>query len=356
MRRLTVLLVGAVAIGLVSTAAHAQNQTPGWYIGVQGGWTHLNSQSSSLNTGGATIPFTANADEGFGVGGVIGYELPSGLRAEGEVTYRSNDFTNFTTPIAPGSFKLGGSYTSLALMGNLLYDFMPYNQWTPYLGAGAGAAHLTLDSFNALGTPLGSPDDWEFAYQGIAGVKYAVNQNVSVSLDYRYFATLDPSFTTTAGGAPATVKSEYGTHNIFLGVAWHFAPPPPPPPSLPAPIAQPAPPPPPPAAQREFIVFFDFDRATLTPEALQVIQQASDAFRQGGSPRISVSGYTDLAGTQQYNLGLSKRRADAVHRQLVQDGVPDSAIAEAWHGKDNPRVPTPDGVREAQNRRVEIML
>ena len=52
----------------------------------------------------------------------------------------------------------------------------------------------------------------------------------------------------------------------------------------------------------------------------------------------------------------SKRRTDAVHAQLVRDGVPDNVIHESWHGKENPRVPTPDGVREPQNRRVEIML
>jgi len=71
--------------------------------------------------------------------------------------------------------------------------------------------------------------------------------------------------------------------------------------------------------------------------------------------RVAITGYTDLAGTQRYNLGLSKRRADRVHAALVQDGVPDGVIAEAWRGKENPAVPTPDGVREPQNRRVQIV-
>ena len=62
----------------------------------------------------------------------------------------------------------------------------------------------------------------------------------------------------------------------------------------------------------------------------------------------SLTGYTDLAGTQQYNLELSHKRAIAVRDQLVRDGVAASAIAVSWKGKEDPRVPTPDGVREPQ--------
>ena len=49
------------------------------------------------------------------------------------------------------------------------------------------------------------------------------------------------------------------------------------------------------------------------------------------------------------------RRADTVRAALVRDGVPDNVIAEAWRGKENPAVPTPDGVRDRRNRRVEIV-
>jgi len=87
-----------------------------------------------------------------------------------------------------------------------------------------------------------------------------------------------------------------------------------------------------------------------------VVQDAATSYKATGSARIAVTGYTDLAGTQQYNLGLSKRRADAVRAALVQQGVPDGVIAETWRGKENPAVPTADGVREPRNRRVEIVI
>lgn len=124
----------------------------------------------------------------------------------------------------------------------------------------------------------------------------------------------------------------------------------------PAAAAPPPPPPaaPPPAAAKQFVVYFEFDKYNLTPEGARVVQDAAAAFKAGGSAQVAIAGYTDAAGTQQYNLGLSKRRADTVHAALVRAGVPDSAIAESWHGKENLAVPTPDGVREPRNRRVEI--
>ncbi len=239
-------------------------------------------------------------------------------------------------------------------MANVLYDFMPDNRWTPYIGAGIGAGRVTLN--DVLIVPNGlqlNGNAWEFAYQGIAGVKYGVTPAWSISLDYRYFATTNVKFSMpNPVVVPATMG--YHTHNIFLGLAYHFLPPRPPPPVAAAPPPPPAPAPQPPA--RQFVVYFEFDKSDLTPEGAKVVQDAAAAYKQTGSARIAVTGYTDLAGTQKYNLGLSKRRADTVRGALVRQGVPDGAIAEAWRGKENPAVPTPDGVREPRNRRVEIML
>jgi outer membrane protein OmpA-like peptidoglycan-associated protein len=119
----------------------------------------------------------------------------------------------------------------------------------------------------------------------------------------------------------------------------------------PPPAPSPAPPP-----LHNFVVYFNFDKSDLTPDARKTVQDAAATFRQSGSARIAIDGYTDLAGSAIYNLKLSKRRADAVHAYLVQLGVPDTAIAENWHGKEHPAVPTPDGTREPRNRRVEIVL
>ena len=115
----------------------------------------------------------------------------------------------------------------------------------------------------------------------------------------------------------------------------------------------------PPAAQAEaakYLVFFDWDKATLTPEARRIIASAADEYKKTGSTRIVATGHTDLSGSPQYNLRLSERRADAVKAELVRLGVPATVITTIGKGEEDPLVPTKDGVREAQNRRVEIVI
>lgn len=132
-----------------------------------------------------------------------------------------------------------------------------------------------------------------------------------------------------------------------------YPPPPPPPAYRPAPAVAPAPL----ASQgRSFRVFFEFDKSSLSREAQRVVREAADSYRRTGGARLEVTGYTDLAGTSEYNIDLSRRRADAVRTALVAQGVPANSITERWRGKDDPLVQTANGVREPRNRRVDIVL
>ena len=119
----------------------------------------------------------------------------------------------------------------------------------------------------------------------------------------------------------------------------------------------PVPPPPPKAAAPEkYLVFFDWNKATLTAEARRVIASAAEAYKATGKATIIATGYTDLSGSAAYNQKLSVRRADAVKADLVRLGVPATSITAIGRGESNPLVPTADGVREPQNRRVEIQI
>ena len=111
-----------------------------------------------------------------------------------------------------------------------------------------------------------------------------------------------------------------------------------------------------PEAARTYLVFFDWDRADLTDRARQIISEAAQATTRVQVTRIEVNGYTDASGTVRYNQGLSVRRAQAVANELVRDGVPQQAITTQGFGETHPLVPTAQGVREPQNRRVEIIL
>jgi iron complex outermembrane receptor protein len=129
-------------------------------------------------------------------------------------------------------------------------------------------------------------------------------------------------------------------------------------PHKPMPEPPPPPPPAPPsyAPARTYLVFFDWDRADLTSRAKQIVAEAAAASTHVQTTRIEVDGYTDLSGTIPYNKKLSIRRAQTVEAELVRDGVARSEIDIHGYGESNPLVPTAKGVREPQNRRVEIIL
>jgi outer membrane autotransporter protein len=135
------------------------------------------------------------------------------------------------------------------------------------------------------------------------------------------------------------------------GLRYVFGAPPPAPALVPAAVAAR-----PPQAARSYLVFFDWDKATLTDRARQIIREAADNSTRVQYTRIEVNGHTDTSGTARYNMGLSVRRANAVAGELVRDGVPASAIAIRGFGQTLPLVRTGPGVREPQNRRVEIVL
>ena len=129
----------------------------------------------------------------------------------------------------------------------------------------------------------------------------------------------------------------------------------PPPAVTPAPAA-PAGAPPAVEPARTYLVFFDWDRADLSARARSIVAEAATASTHIQMTRIEVNGYTDLSGTATYNQNLSVRRAQTVEAELVRDGVARGAISIRGYGEANPLVQTAKGVREPQNRRVEIIL
>jgi outer membrane protein OmpA-like peptidoglycan-associated protein len=103
-----------------------------------------------------------------------------------------------------------------------------------------------------------------------------------------------------------------------------------------------------------FIVFFDWDKSDITPEAAAILDNAAAAYQQTGSAQVMLAGHADRSGSADYNVGLSQRRADAVRAYLAGRGVADGAMSTSAFGESQPLVQTEDGVREPQNRRVEI--
>jgi len=102
------------------------------------------------------------------------------------------------------------------------------------------------------------------------------------------------------------------------------------------------------------IVFFEFDVAEPPADANQTIEFVSRNAAVCGWTAFDVTGHADRAGSNGYNMGLSERRAENVAALMASMGIARSAITTGARGEEQPRVPTEDGVRNPQNRRVEI--
>jgi len=115
-----------------------------------------------------------------------------------------------------------------------------------------------------------------------------------------------------------------------------------------------SPPPAPVCETGPYIVFFDWDESVVTAEAATVLDSAVSAYGNCDSVPVMVAGHADRSGGAKYNQGLSERRAASVQVYLTERGIPEESITTQGFGESQNRVPTADGVRELQNRRVEI--
>jgi outer membrane protein OmpA-like peptidoglycan-associated protein len=348
MRNLKTLLALATVAATMPTLAHAQ-----WYVGVDTGASLL--EDSRIRAMGETAKNTS--DIGWLAQGQVGYAFGP-WKVEGELSYRDNALHKMN--MAYGTVEMDGHTAVLATMANGIYEFLPDSKWHPFVGAGVGVANINVDKIKIYGDKVYKGNDWQFAYQGFAGVGYDVSRNVELKAQYRYFATLE--YNTRAIDTGINLDNEYHDHALLIGFTYKFntpAPAPVPVQAAPAPVAAPAPAPvaaKPVAAKRNFIVFFDFDKAVITPEAARIIQQAAGTAKSTAITRIDLTGHTDLSGSERYNQALSIKRGNAVKAELVKLGIPAAQIDVVGKGKSDPLVATPDGVREPQNRRVEIVL
>ena len=389
------LLVATMLTLPFAARAEAVN---GLYIGAGAGANFMHDETLKSigypNLGIAPVNLKSsgfgNVRTGFDTGFVgvasVGYGLGNGLRFEVEGGYRQNKFSSYNGSTAAGVRSgAGGDEMKYSGMVNVLYDF-DFNVLgggtgsgvaiSPYVGVGAGyawAQHKNVRFSGNNGSAAGFPGtvsqlyrtndgDGAFAYQAIVGVAFPIASipGLALTAEYRFFGlagerTYNYQYLSNFGGpggvsTRATLKfdNDYN-HSVMLGVRYAFN-------AAPAPVAVVPGPQAPREAARTYLVFFDWDRADLTDRARQIIAEAAQATTRVQVTRIEVSGHTDTSGTARYNQGLSVRRAQNVAAELVRLGVPRGAISTQGFGFSRPLVATGPGVREPQNRRVEIVL
>jgi outer membrane protein OmpA-like peptidoglycan-associated protein len=353
--------LSAIAIIAAASTASAQDTRPreqdivmprGLYLGFGGGANFMEDNDVRFGA----VDSKTKYDVGPSGLASIGYGFPFGLRLELEGGYRSNGVDKVDGASGDGSMEIGSA------MLNAIYD-VPLPTFgipvIPHVGAGVGYAHLWNRSLphGPGGATVKGQDD-TIAFQGIAGVDYVVTPQLVAGLDYRYFVAHNADFGVAGTGADAHV-GDVGNHTVLATLRWYFNAPPARP--APAPVAATPPaaaatPAATPTGPRVFNVFFDFDRSELSPEARTIVAEAARYAQEGGAARVMVTGHADRAGPDRHNQVLSERRALSVRDELVRQGVADGEIATAGRGESDPAVPTPDGVREPRNRRVEITL
>ena len=352
----------------------------GLYIGAGAGANFMHREKVDVLTFPGNFPASQRGrigprsltyDAGFIGLASVGYGFGNGLRLEVEGSYRSNKIDKFG---GPTGFQAGGDQRKYAGMVNVLYDFDPSLFGlgflsgvlpAPYVGVGAGYAWTQQQNARYFGGGGATQSllwrtnrgEGSFAYQAILGTAIPIQAvpGLSLTAEYRFFGLAENRnynyqfFAPGVAGTSRLRQSDNYNHSALLGVRYAFNAAPPPPPV----VAQPPAPPP---VARTYLVFFDWDRADLTDRARGIIAEAAQATTRTQVTRIEVAGHADRSGTPAYNQGLSQRRAANVAAELVRLGVQREAITVQAFGESRPLVATADGVREPQNRRVEIVL
>ena len=349
-----------LAAALLAAPAIAQAQpVNGLYVGAGVGANFLDKTNFSGTWDSPAIRLEGEGAEfSWGYVGVLslGWGFGNGLRAEIEGSYRQNATSSSKASNQTYSSGANGNASSYGAMVNILYDIDLGNMLggiTPYVGAGVG---YIWHHYSDVGNRTSDTDNnffngtsGAFGAQAIAGLSLPISAvpGLAMTAEYRFMMTAGHTMdSNTYQGTkyPANADVDNANHSILLGLRYAFN-------AAPTRVAAAAPV----VAARTYLVFFDWNKADLTDRAKQIIGEVASA-RGTGVTRIEVNGYTDRSGADQYNQGLSVRRANAVAAELLRRGVPRTEIVTRGFGEANPLVPTADDVREPQNRRVEIIL
>ena len=328
-RLLSVAMLAGLAI---AQSASAQEFDDRWYLTGSAGF---NIQDNDRGTN----------DAPFGTLG-LGKFISPNWSIDGELNYQN--------PNMDANQNLNWSQYGASL--DLRRHFVTEGRsWNPYLLFGLGYQRAEEEYVPTVGTvsPLQREDGNLAAKVGV-GIQGGEGR-VKVRTELAYRADFDD----TSIAAPS--EDWFGDVLASVGVVIPLgpeptaaiAPPPPPPPAPPAP-----PPPPAPITIDLNGVNFDFDRSTLRPDAVAILNEAVEILKRYPELRVEVAGHTDLCGADAYNQKLSERRAKAVYDYLTGNGIDAGRLAgPVGYGESRPLEPTPNtfpACKSEVNRRTEL--
>ncbi len=353
------LLCAAMLAGLgVAQAASAQAYDDRWYLT---GAVGFNFQDNDRLTNNA--PFSSLG---------LGKFVSPNWSLDGELNHQNPNFN--------ANQDLNWSQYGISL--DLRRHFMTEGRgWNPYVLAGLGyqRSEEEFDAFPSPNSP-GERKEGNFAAKVGLGIQSSLLNRVAVRTEVAYRADFDDS------SVAAPQESRFGDVLASVGIVIPLGPPP----SAMIPVAPDVAPNcadldddgdgvnncldrcpnsqagqtvgpdgcPVPVTIDLKGVNFDFDRATLRPDAVAVLSEALQILQRYPDLRVEVAGHTDLCGSDAYNQGLSERRAVAVYDYLTSNGINASRLSgPIGYGESRPLVPTAQtlpGCRNETNRRTEL--
>lgn len=221
------LLLASTAMALLSSPAHA-GALRGSYASIEAGatWFHPEQVAQTTTLSGTTVSTYALYDTEFTTGwavlGSVGYAFESGVRAELEAGYRSNDLNRLIGVYGvTGTDPTDGAFSSFTVMANALYDVPVAKELTLSLGLGVGVEQAKL-SIDSLGF---SDDTWQVAYQGIVGLNYNLSSRAQLFLNYRYLQTQRPEYPwlldpVTNENRLTSVLNDLNRHTVTMGLRY----------------------------------------------------------------------------------------------------------------------------------------
>jgi opacity protein-like surface antigen len=376
MKKTLMCATAAAAFASAGLPAHAE----GWYsrADLQYSFDGRVDHDAIADQNGK-LAGNSDASELLGAQGGFGYAYDNGLRLEGVIGYRGGDLT--VSPTISGALPRTqvspeGTAAIMDLMINGIYDFNADGTVRPYIGVGVGGTRIRAKASNRitgvapnLSASNGFSDTAAgLAWQGLAGIGFALSDRLTLDLGYKYFTASELEF--DGKHTSVAYDVDYTDHTATIGLRYAFgvkpaalpleqpkpepeAPVPPLPPVEAEPVQQVCS-----ALNQQFVVYFEWDRSDLTSQAAAVIDQAVANIAAGtgcSAGSVTIVGHTDTSGGNAYNEALSVRRADIVAAALADRGIT-AAIDKAGKGESELAKETNDGVREPLNRRSEVTI
>lgn len=320
---------------------------------------HLNLDSTLVNVIYDIAPENkVHPFVGLGAGNV---RVKTTYRGEFVPTQTTGEAYDVTTTYKISKKTFNTAWQFIAGLSWSLSDRLSMDLTYRYLDAGKVKYNITADSTYDVDV---TSDDC-----GYSGGESNTERNASRSVAVREARVTTTTVPVTETDILGASSRRIRDQSLSIGLRWAFAAPPPPAPPVeaaapPPPPPAPTVPPPPPVSSsygpqesgqpQTFTVYFAFDRSNLSDTALQVINSAATYAKSQPSPKVTVTGHTDTAGSSAYNVALSMRRAQAVADGLAADGVDAGAIRTGWTGEKDLAVPTRNGTPNPENRRTTI--